>query len=204
MSEHIDPQTDPAHDPAATPDEARTAADASSDELLKAATAEIETLRAEASEFRDKWMRAEAEMQNLRARTKRELEDARQFAVQKFARDVVEAAENLKRGLASLPGTTEGEDSIITKMREGFESTERSFVGILERNGISAAEPVGQPFDANLHQAMAENHSDEHPQGTVVQAWTPAWTLHGRLLKPAMVVVSKGPAAPSDATPGEG
>ncbi|MBB2155226.1 nucleotide exchange factor GrpE [Gluconacetobacter diazotrophicus] len=155
----------------------------------------IQELEAALEEMREKWLRSEAEMQNLRTRTKRELEDARQYATQKFARDVVEAAENLKRALASLPHATEGEDRLIARMREGIESTERSFMGILERHGISAADPAGTPFDANHHQAMAEQHSDEHPHGTVIQAWTPAWTLHGRLLKPAMVVVSKGAAA---------
>ncbi|RFD18812.1 nucleotide exchange factor GrpE [Komagataeibacter melaceti] len=154
----------------------------------------IAELEAEVSAMRDKWMRAEAEMQNVRNRAKREVEDARQYAVQKFAKDVVEAAENLKRALASLPQATEGEDNILTRMREGIESTERSFMGILERNGISAVDAKGKPFDANLHQAMAEQHSDEHAAGTVMESWTPAWTLHGRLLKPAMVVVSKGPA----------
>lgn len=143
------------------------------------------------SEMTDKWMRAEAENQNIRARSKREIEDARQYAVQKFARDVVETAENLKRGLASLPAKTEEEDAIITKMREGFESTERSFLSILERHGIVCNDPTGAVFDANLHQAMAEQPSADHPAGTILQAWTPTWTLHGRLLKPAMVVVAK-------------
>ncbi|GBQ27293.1 heat shock protein GrpE [Gluconacetobacter sacchari DSM 12717] len=152
----------------------------------------IQELEAALEEMREKWLRSEAEMQNLRTRTRREVEDARQYATQKFARDVVEAAENLKRALDSLPAPAEGEDALITRMREGIESTERSFLGILERNGIAATDPAGHPFDANHHQAMAEQHSDEHAHGTVIQAWTPAWTLHGRLLKPAMVVVSKG------------
>lgn len=156
--------------------------------------ARIAELEAEVATLRDKWVRSEAETQNVRSRAKREVEDARQYAVQKFAKDVVEAADNLKRAVASLPPATEGEDSLLTRMREGIESTERSFVGILERNGIKAEDAKGKPFDANLHQAMSEQHSDEHDHGTVMEAWTPAWTLHGRLLKPAMVVVSKGPA----------
>ncbi|WP_371858474.1 nucleotide exchange factor GrpE [Gluconacetobacter liquefaciens] len=160
----------------------------------------IQELEAALEEMREKWLRSEAEMQNLRTRTKREVDDARQYATQKFARDVVEAAENLKRALSSLPAPADGEDALITRMREGIESTERSFLGILERNGISATDPAGHPFDANHHQAMAEQHSDEHAHGTVIQAWTPAWTLHGRLLKPAMVVVSKG-APPAAETP---
>ncbi|NLI26117.1 MAG: nucleotide exchange factor GrpE [Acetobacter sp.] len=150
--------------------------------------AELEGLLAEAH---DKWVRSEAEMQNLRARTKREVEDARQYAVQKFARDTVEAAENLRRALSSIPAKAEGENDLVTKIREGIEGTERSFLSILERHGVVAHDAAGQPFDANLHQAMAEQPSTEHEHGTVIQAWTPAWTLHGRLLKPAMVVVAK-------------
>lgn len=174
------------HGEAASDDQA-----SSSDEVMSAASNRIKELEAQLAEEHDKWMRSEAEMQNLRARTKREIDDARQYAVQKFARDVVEAAENLKRGLASLPPKTEGEDSIITKMREGIEGTERSFLSILERHGVVCNDPSGQAFDANHHQAMAEQPSPDHETGTVIQAWTPTWTLHGRLLKPAMVVVAK-------------
>ncbi len=116
--------------------------------------------------------------------------------MQKFARDVVEAAENLRRGLSSLPVAAPDEEPVIGKMREGFEGVERSFLGILERNGIVATDPTGARFDANLHQAMAEQPSGTHPPGTVVAAWTKAWTLNGRLLKPAMVVVASGEASP--------
>jgi molecular chaperone GrpE len=86
----------------------------------------------------------------------------------------------------------------LARLREGFEGVERNFLAILERNGIKGIDPTGAPFDPHLHQAMGEQPSEEHPPGTVLQAWTSAWTLNGRLLKPAMVVVSKGPAA----TPG--
>lgn len=156
-----------------------------------AADAHVQELERSVTEFKEKWLRAEAENQNLMARAKRDVEDARQYAVQKFARDVVEAAENLRRALDSLPAPTEGEDTVVTKMREGIESTERSFLSILERHGIRSDNPAGKTFDANLHQAMAEQPSAEHAPGTVMQAWTPTWTLHGRLLKPAMVVVAK-------------
>ncbi len=169
------------------------------DDLMSEAAKRIAELEAERDDFRDRWMRAEAETQNVRARAKRDVDETRQYAVQKFAKDVVEAAENLRRGLSSLPPQESGEPEIVTKLRDGFEGVERSFVGLLERNGIVADEPVGKPFDANLHQAMAEQASAEHPPGTVVQAWSRTWTLNGRLLRPAMVVVSKaeGTAEPA-------
>jgi molecular chaperone GrpE len=163
------------------------------EQVMQAAADRIAALEAERDEFRDKWMRSEAEMANVRARAKRDADDARLFAVQKFARDVVEAADNLRRGLDSLPPAQPDEPAIVTKLRDGFEGVERSFLGVLERNGIARVDAVGQLFDANLHQAMAEQPSTEHPPGTVMQAWTAGWTLNGRLLRPAMVVVAKAP-----------
>ena len=162
----------------------------------EAADDAITRLTAERDDMRDRWLRAEAEMANVRTRAKRDMDDTRQYAVQKFAADVVEAADNLRRGLSSLPAHTEGEPEIVTKLRDGFEGVERAFHALLERNGIQRQDPTGMQFDANLHQAMAEQPSADQPGGTVLQAWTAAWTLHGRLLRPAMVVVAK--AAPED------
>jgi molecular chaperone GrpE len=175
-------------------------------------TAEVEAtpeerlalLEAERDDLRARWMRSEADMANLRNRTKREVEEARQFATQKFARDVVEVAENLKRGLDSLPPPTPDEPAVVARLREGFEGIARNFAASLERNGVTAEDPTGRLFDANMHQAMAEQESAEHPAGTVLQAWTQGWTLNGRLLRPAMVVVSKAAieGAPPIAHPG--
>jgi molecular chaperone GrpE len=162
--------------------------------LMQAAAARIAELEAEVESLRDRWMRAEAENQNIRHRARREADEARQFAIQNFARDIVEAAENLRRGLDSIPPPAPGENEIISKLREGFASTERSFVALLERHGIHRSDPTGAMFDPNLHQAMAEQETTEHPPGTVIQAWTQAWTLNGRLLRPAMVVVAKAPS----------
>jgi molecular chaperone GrpE len=192
--------TDP-HSPDATarseqaPDAANANAPLTPDQLMQAATARIAELETELAEMKDRWIRAEAETSNVRSRGRRETDDARQYAVQKFATDIVEAAENLKRGIDALPPASPGEPEILVKVREGLAGIERSFTGVLERNGIRKDDPVGQPFDPNLHQAMAEQDSEVHPPGTVMQAWTACWTLNGRLLKPAMVVVAKAPIA---------
>jgi molecular chaperone GrpE len=154
----------------------------------------IVALEAELNEMRERWMRAEAETANVRIRAKRDVDETRQYAVQKFAKDVVEAAENLRRGIDSMPKPEVGEPAVVASLRDGFEGVERSFVALLERNGIKREDPTGSPFDPNLHQAMAEQDSAAHPPGTVIQAWTQAWTLNGRLLRPAMVVVAKAPA----------
>ena len=163
------------------------------EQVMQAASARIAELEAELAEMKDRWVRAEAETANVRARTRREVDETRQYAVQKFAADVVEAAENLRRGLDAIPPAAEGEPEIVTRLRDGFAGVERSFLTLLERNGIKREDPTGQKFDPNLHQAMAEQESAAHPPGTVMHAWTQGWTLHGRLLRPAMVVVAKAP-----------
>ena len=196
--------TDPfSHDATArsepAPDAANANAPLTQEQLMQAATARIAELETELAEMKDRWMRAEAETSNVRARGRREAEDARQYAVQKFATDIVEAAENLKRGIDALPPASSGEPDILVKVRDGLSGIERSFTGVLERNGIKKEDPVGLPFDPNLHQAMAEQPSEVHAPGTVMQAWTACWTLNGRLLKPAMVVVARAatPELPS-------
>jgi molecular chaperone GrpE len=179
-------------DPASTPEAAAAQPEPNTCEAPLAVEAErLAALEAEVAELRDKWLRAEADMQNLRTRARREAEEARLFAVQKFARDVVETAENLRRGLDSLPPAAEGESELLVKLRNGFEGVERGFVSMLERHGVQKLEAQGATFDPELHQAMAEQPAPEGvAPGTVIQAWTPAWTLNGRLLKPAMVVVA--------------
>lgn len=167
----------------------------SQEAVMQAATARIAELEAEVAELKDRWMRSEAEIANVRARSRREVDETRQYAVQKFATDVVEAAENLRRGIDSLPTPELDQPEIVGRLREGLEGVERSFLAVMERNGIKCEDPTGTRFDPNLHQAMAEQESEAHQPGTVMHAWTPAWTLNGRLLRPAMVVVAKAPPA---------
>lgn len=169
--------------------------DLTAEQTMQAVAARITALEAELTEMKERWMRAEAENANVRSRARKDVDDTRQYAVQKFAADVVETAENLKRGIDSLPPPTADQPPIVSKVREGLEGIERSFVSTLERNGIKQDDPVGQAFDPNLHQAMAEQESETYPPGTVIQAWSKAWTLNGRLLRPAMVVVAKPPVS---------
>ncbi|WP_135468796.1 nucleotide exchange factor GrpE [Crenalkalicoccus roseus] len=187
--------SDPAENPQGpTPAEAPSTAaqDAAPPDAPPQAPEErIAALETALAEMKDRWLRAEAELQNLRSRSQREVADARNFAIQRFARDVVEAAENLRRGLDALPPAQPEEPDLLRKLRDGFEGVERSFLAMLERHGIRRQDAAGQPFDPELHQAMAEQPAPAGvAPGTVLQAWTPAWTLNGRLLKPAMVVVA--------------
>jgi molecular chaperone GrpE len=180
---------------AAAPDAPLPPEEMSPEQALQAANDRIAVLEAELAEMKERWMRAEAENANVRTRARKDVDDTRQYAVQKFATDVVEAAENLTRGIDSLPPPSPDHPAIVAKIREGLEGVERNFLGTLERNGIKREDPVGQPFDPNLHQAMAEQESETHAPGTVLQTWSKAWTLNGRLLRPAMVVVAKAPTS---------
>ena len=163
--------------------EAQEAADAMS----------LAVLKDEAAVLHDRWMRAEAEVENVRTRAKRDIEAARQFAVQKFATDVVEAAENLRRGLDSIPKAAE--PRFLTQLRDGFAGVEQNFLDLLKRNGVERENPTGTRFDSERHQAISELASAEHAPGTVLHAATSVWTLNGRLLRPAMVVVAKNDRA---------
>jgi molecular chaperone GrpE len=165
---------------------------------------QLADLELELSQMRDNWIRSEAEIANVRARARRDVDEARQFAVQKFATDVVEAAENLHRGVASLPPRSLHETDMISRLRDGFSGIERSFVALLERNGIKRQDPTGCAYDAEGHQAMDEQQTASHPPGTVLQAWSSAWILNGRLLRPAMVVVATAPHShPTQSAPGD-
>lgn len=196
MSEKTENPTDPAAETNAAPEAAPSVEAPAHEAPASEAAAPEETdrlaaLEAEVAQLREKWLRAEAEMQNLRNRARREAEEARLYAVQKFARDVVETAENLRRGLDSLPPAAEDEPELLAKLRNGFAGVERGFATMLERHGVQKQDATGKPFDPELHQAMSEQPAPEGVEpGTVIQAWTPAWTLNGRLLKPAMVVVA--------------
>jgi molecular chaperone GrpE len=182
----------PEADPAPV-DAANQNAPLSQEAVMQAAAARISELEAEVAELKDRWLRSEAEIANVRARSRREVDETRQYAVQKFATDVVEAAENLRRGIDSLPPAVPDQPEIVGKLRDGLEGVERSFLAVMERNGIKREDPTGTPFDPNMHQAMAEQESEAHRPGTVMHAWTQVWTLNGRLLRPAMVVVAKAP-----------
>ena len=117
------------------------------EEVMQAASARIAALEAERDDYKDRWIRAEAETQNARTRARRDVDETRQFAVQKFARDVAEAADNIKRGLDSVPAPSRGEPDIVGRLRDGFAGVERAFVSLLERNGVARVDPTGAAFD---------------------------------------------------------
>jgi molecular chaperone GrpE len=106
--------------------------------------------------------------------------------------------DNLRRAVETAPPEARAGDPKFEQFAQGVELTEREFMGILERNGIKRVSPAGQSFDHNLHQAIAQAESADHPAGTVVQVVQAGYTLHGRILRPALVVVAKTPATPAN------
>jgi len=187
--------------PEAANDEGRDpASDATLDALAEALGAEsaasprIAELEGQVDDLTDRLLRAAAETENVRRRAEKERDDLRKFAVQKFAEDILAVADNLKRALDAIPD--EGRDDPAVKaLVEGVELTGRELAGAMERHGIQRIEAANHRFDPNLHQAVFEVESAEAAPGTVVQVLRDGYTIHGRLLRAAMVGVAKAPPA---------
>jgi molecular chaperone GrpE len=154
-----------------------------------------EALAKEAADARDKMLRTLAEMENLRKRTSREVADARTYGITGFARDVLDIADNLQRALDALPAEArDAADPGLKALIEGVELTERSLLNTLEKNGVKKFDPSGSKFDPNFHQAMYEVPDPSVPAGTVVQVMQSGFMIGERILRPALVGVSKGGA----------
>ncbi|MGL6043186.1 MAG: nucleotide exchange factor GrpE [Sandaracinobacteroides sp.] len=159
------------------------------DEELAAARAEIVALATERDAERDRALRMAAEAENTRRRLERDKADAVQYAATGFARDMLSVADNLSRALEALPA-----DEASAALRNGIEATHRELVSIFERHGIRRVAATGLALDPNLHQAMVEVEADGEP-GTILSELQAGWTLKDRLLRPALVTVSKAKSA---------
>src|SRR5919198_1352015 len=162
----------------------------------RAADDRLAALEAELAEQKDRLLRALAETENVRRRAQREREDASKCAVAGFAKDLLSAADNLRRALESLP-EAEVRDERTRSLLEGVAATERELLGVFERHGIKRLDPKDEPFDHNFHQAIFEVERPETPSGTIVEVLQPGYMLHDRLLRPAMVGVAKGGPKPA-------
>lgn len=154
---------------------------------------EIEALRAEAAALKEQVLRYAAEADNTRRRAEREANDARAYAIQKFARDLLGVADNLSRALAAHP---ESADPVVKNFIVGVEMTEKELQAAFERNGLKKIQPAkGDKFDPHQHQAMMELADTDVAPGAVVEVMQPGYDLLGRLVRPAMVVVAAKAAA---------
>lgn len=176
----------PAEADAANNNDLETAGEASPEERIAA-------LEAELADYKDRLLRALAETENTRRRAQREREDAGKYAISGFAKELLSAADNLRRALESLP-QFEVRDERTHSLLAGVEATERELLSVFERHGLRRINPEGERFDHNLHQAIFEAERSDQPPGTVVEVLQPGYVLHDRLLRPAMVGVAKQPA----------
>lgn len=155
-------------------------------------SARIAELEAEVARLKDQALRALAEAENTRRRAQREIEENNKYAVTNIARDILPVADNLRRALDGIPADARQSDDKFDKFATGVELTEREFLATLERHHIKRIDPLGKPFDHNLHQAVMQVEAPDKPAGTVVQVLQSGYTLNDRLLRPAMVAVAKG------------
>jgi len=162
-----------------------------------AATDPVAEAKREAAEYKDRLLRTLAEMENLRKRTEREVTDARLYGIASFAREVLAVADNMHRALGAIsPELREQGDAQVKSFIEGVELTERELMKALEKSGVKKFSPQGEKFDPNLHQAMFELETSEGPPGYVAQVIQAGYMIGDRVLRPAMVAVSKAPKAP--------
>jgi len=187
-----------AEDEAATPTEAPAAATSAPASPAQPDPAAV------AAELKDKLLRTLAEMENLRKRTEREIAESRLYGVANFARDVLGVADNMRRALEAVaPELRNSAQAAVKALIDGVELTERELQKALEKNGLRQFSPQGEKFDPNRHQAMFEVPDATVPAGSVVQVVQPGYMIGDRVLRPALVGVSKGgpktpPAAPTN------
>ena len=153
-------------------------------------------LQAENAELKDRLLRTLAEVENVRRRGERELNDARQYAIAKFAGDMLGVADNMERALASVPTEARESDEAVKALMQGVELTEKEMLRSLEKHGVKKLDPKGERFDPNFHQAMFEVPDPSVPNGTVAQVVQVGYSIGTRVLRPAMVGVARGGPKP--------
>lgn len=160
-------------------------------------------LERELAEAQDRLLRLAAEMDNLRRRTEREIADTRAYAVTSFARELLAVVDNLRRALDAVPpAERQAGEGALPAMFQGVEVTERELLRVLAKHDVQVIEADGRKFDPNLHQAMFEVERPDVPAGMVVQVLQTGYRIGERVLRPALVGVSKGGRRPGEATSG--
>jgi molecular chaperone GrpE len=175
-------------DPTARSSPASAGADETVMADVDALTRQLDEYETRLAEMREVMLRERAELDNQRKRLQRDLEQARRFANEKLLADLLPVLDNLERGLA-----VEGRDYAV--LRSGIELTQRELARVVDANGLKVVDPVGQPFDPERHQAMSVVPSGEHQPNTVLAVMQKGYVLNDRLLRPALVSVSKAPGA---------
>ncbi len=155
------------------------------EQALEDPQAACEAEKARADENWDRYLRAAAELENVRKRAERDLDNARKFAIERFATELLAVKDSLEMGLAAAEEATD-----VESLREGSRTTLKQLTATLERFGVAEVDPGGEPFDPHLHEAMTTQPSNEVEPDTVLTVFQKGYTLNGRLLRPARVVVA--------------
>jgi len=193
-------QQQPANPPV---DPANDTLDLGGAEIVREA-AQIASLHQEVGALKDRYLRAVAELENVRKRGEREKVEAAQYAFGKFARDLLSVVDNFSRALEALkPDVRAAMPKEATAVITGIEATQREMLSVFERHGIKRIEAQGQRFDPNLHQAVAEIPSREHAPGTVLAVAQQGYMIGGRLLREAIVAVAAAPQGEAPRSDGE-
>ncbi|MBB5210942.1 nucleotide exchange factor GrpE [Microbulbifer hydrolyticus] len=150
---------------------------------------EIASLHQQLADHKDMVLRAQAEVQNARRRAQQDVEKAHKFGVEKLLKDLLPVVDNLERALSTIDSEDESQKAVV----EGIELTHKSFIDTLGKYSVEVIDPAGEPFDPELHQAMTQVPNGDVEPNTVLDVFQKGYRLHGRLMRPAMVVVSKAP-----------
>lgn len=172
---------------------------------LEFLNAELEKAETEKAELKDRIVRMAADMENLRRRTQRDVQDARDYSIASFAREMLAVSDNLRRALEAIPHEArDAGDAGFKALIDGVELTERSMLQALEKAGVKRIRPENERFDANFHQAMFEIQNADVPHNTVLQVVQDGYVIGERVLRPAVVGVSRGgPKQPRPETASE-
>ena len=154
----------------------------------------VEAVEEQVSELKDQLLRSVAELDNYRKRAEREKEQLRKFGIANFAKDLLSVADNLRRAVESGPSDLEGADESVKNLIVGVEMTEKELLNAFEKNRVRKIDPVGEKFDYNFHQAMFEVETGNEEPGVVMQVLQPGYAIEDRVLRAAMVGVSKSNA----------
>lgn len=188
--------TEPAEQLPETPENT----EANPEAIARALQAVIEEKEKEIVSLKDQALRALAEAENTRRRAERELADMSKYAVTGFARDLVSVLENLQRAVDSIPAELKESQPAVANLAVGIDMTLKELLGVFARQGIQRIDPIGQKFDHNFHQAVAQMEVPDAEAGTVVQVLQAGYVIHDRLLRPAMVGVAAAGSAPQVST----
>jgi len=197
MSETAAPESPDRNGPTVAAESERPAAEPQ----VSPAEARIAELESQVADLTDRLLRAHAEMENMRKRAERERVETAKYAIARFARDIVGVSDNFQRAIEAVPAGAAEQDPALKSLIEGVTMCEREFLNVLERHGVKRIDPTGEAFNPHLHQAVMEQVNADVPSGTVVRVVQAGYMIEDRVLRPAMVMVSKGgpkPVKPAD------